>query len=164
MKEDGKISPLINKDDRFESFVILIDSVHKCISKIKHELSTMTSVKSVHTLWLYELLKHKEGLTPTALADKSNIDRSLVSREIRELVKGGYIVTEPCEGKRGYNSRITLTERGEEAAKKIAESALEIQNSVSREIDVDSLSVFYETLESLCVNLEKYNESKEDGK
>ena len=123
----------------------------------------MTSVKSVHTLWLYELLKHKEGLTPTALAEKSNIDRSLVSREIRALVKGGYIVTEPCEGKRGYNSRITLSERGEEAAKKIAEAALEIQNAVSSEIDVDSLAVFYETLERLCVNLEKYNESKEDG-
>ena len=163
MKEDGKISPLISKDDRFESFVILIDSVHKCISKIKHELSAMTSVKSVHTLWLYELLKHKEGLTPTALAEKSNIDRSLVSREIRALVKGGYIVTEPCEGKRGYNSRITLSERGEAAAKKIAEAALEIQNAVSGEIDVDSLAVFYETLERLCVNLEKYNESKEAG-
>ena len=53
LKEDGKISPLIKKDDRFESFVILIDSVHKCISKIKHELSALPAVKSVHTLWLY---------------------------------------------------------------------------------------------------------------
>lgn len=163
LKEDGKISPLIKKDDRFESFVILIDSVHKCISKIKHELSALPAVKSVHTLWLYELLKHREGLTPTELADKSNIDRSLVSREIRALLKCGYIVTEPVEGKRGYNSRITLSPSGEAAAKKIAETALEIQNEVSYDIDVESLAVFYETLERLCNNLEKYNKSKEAG-
>ena len=163
LKEDGKISPLIKKDDRFESFVILIDSVHKCISKIKHELSALPSVKSVHTLWLYELLKHKDGLTPTELAEKSNIDRSLVSREIRALQKGGYIITKPVEGKRGYNSRITLSEKGEEAAKKIAETALEIQNEVSYDIDVESLAVFYETLERLCSNLENYNKTKEAG-
>ena len=160
-KEDGKISQLINKNDRFESFVILIDSVHKCITKIKQELSGLSSVKGVHTLWLYELLKHREGLTPSELAEKSNIDRSLVSREIRVLAKGGYIVTEPCEGKRGYNSRITLSERGEAAAKRIAETALEIQNEISYDIDVESLGVFYETLERLCNNLEKYNEKKE---
>lgn len=154
---------MIKKDDRFESFVILIDSVHKCISKIKHELGALPSIKSVHTLWLYELLKHSEGLTPSELAEKSNIDRSLVSREIRALHKGGYIVTEPCEGKRGYNSRIMLSERGEAAARKIAETALEIQNEVSYDIDVEALSVFYETLERLCNNLEKYNKSKEDG-
>lgn len=137
--------------------------MHKCISKIKHELSALPSVKSVHTLWLYELFKHKGGLTPSELAEKSNIDRSLVSREIRALEKGGYIITEPCEGKRGYNSRITLSALGEEAARKIAATAREIQNEVSYDIDVESLGVFYETLERLCNNLEKYNKSKEAG-
>lgn len=137
--------------------------MHKCISKIKAELGDLPSVKSVHTLWLYELLKHRKGLTPSELAEKSNIDRSLVSREIRALAKGGYINTEPCEGKRGYNSRITLSEKGEAAAEKIAKTALEIQNQVSNDIDIESLSVFYDTLERLCDNLEKYNQSKEDG-
>ena len=163
VKEDGTISPLIKKQDRFESFVILIDSVHKCISKVKHEMSGLSSIKSVHTLWLYELLKHKEGLTSTELAEKSNIDRSLVSREIRTLVKGGYIVTEPCEGKRGYNARITLTEKGESAACEIADMALRIQKEVSDDIDVEALTVFYETLERISCNLERYNKNKETG-
>lgn len=156
-KEDKKISPLIEKKDRFETFVILIDSVHKCISKIKQELSTWASVKSVHTLWLYELYKHKGGLTSSELAEKSNIDRSLVSREIRELARGGYIVIEPCEGKRGYNSRITLSETGTQVAKKIADTALEIQQAVGEGIDYNTLALFYETLERLCKNLESYN-------
>ena len=97
------------------------------------------------------------GLTASELAEKSNIDRSLVSREISELERGGYIITSPCEGKRGYNSRIALTEKGRQLAKKIADTALEIQQAVSEDIDYDTLSLFYETLERLCQNLEGYN-------
>ena len=156
-KEDGTISPIVESKDRFETFVILIDSVHKCISKIKQELSSCTSVKSVHTLWLYELYKHDGGLTASELAEKSNIDRSLVSREIRELTHEGYINIEPCAGKRGYNSRITLSDKGIEIARKIADTAYEIQNVVSDGIDYDTLSLFYSTLEKLCINLEDYN-------
>lgn len=111
----------------------------------------------MHTLWLYELYKHEGGLTPSELAEKSNIDRSLVSREIRELARDGYIISQSCGSKRGYNSRITLSEKGLEIAKKIAETALEIQNVVSDGIDRETLSLFYNTLDRLCENLEKYN-------
>ena len=154
-KEDKTITPILEKPDRFETFVILIDSVHKCISKIKQEISPAPSIKSVHTLWLYELLKYDGGLTSSELAEKSNIDRSLVSREIRALVRGGYIENTPVAEKRGYNSRITLTEKGKKIAEKIAEEALEIQNQVSADIDIDSLFAFYATLEKLSQNLAK---------
>ena len=97
------------KTDRFESFVLLIDAIHKCINKVKQEIILDSSVKSVHTLWLYKLLQSPKGLTATELAAKSGIDRSLVSREIRQLIKSGYIDTENSEGKRGYNSVINLT-------------------------------------------------------
>ena len=116
----------------------------------------------MHTLWLYELYKHNEGLTSSELAEKSNIDRSLVSREIRELTREGYINIEPCAGKRGYNSRITLSGKGVEIAKKIADAAYEIQSVVSDGIDYDTLSLFYSTLEKLCCNLEEYNGREND--
>ena len=107
----------------------------------------------MHTLWLYELLKHKDGLTPTEIAEKSNIDRSLVSRELSALTRGGYITTEPQAGKRGYNARIKLTEKGLTTAEKIAEAALEIQMSVSDGIEPSELISFYGTLEKLSYNL-----------
>lgn len=160
-KEDRTITPITEKPDRFETFIILIDSAHKCISKIKQDLCVDPSIKSVHTLWLYELLKYQGGLTSSELAEKSNIDRSLVSREIRALARGGYITIEPAEGKRGYNTRIRLTEKGLETAEKIAAAALEVQRTVGEEFKQDEIFSFYATLEKLCKNLVKFTDGAE---
>ena len=145
----------INKVDRFESFILLIDAIHKSINKLKTDITPQSSIKSVHTMWLYELLRNPEGLTSTEIAAKTMIDRSLVSREITALMKEGFVKSDGCEGKRNYNSVITLTERGKEIAEIIAESALKIQNEVSRDVDKDELSVFYSVLERLYSNIKE---------
>ena len=143
--------------ERFETFILLIDSIHKSINRVKLDVVQDSSVKSVHTLWLYELLKHPEGLTATEIASKSKIDRSLVSREMRALLKGGYISSADSSGKRGYNERLILTENGMRLAEGIAESALLVQQSVSRDISVEELSVFYSVLERISANLTEVN-------
>ena len=145
----------INKVDRFESFILLIDAIHKSINKLKTDITPQSSIKSVHTMWLYELLRNPEGLTSTEIAAKTMIDRSLVSREITALMKEGFVKSDGCEGKRNYNSVITLTEKGKEIAEIIAESALKIQNEVSRDVDKDELSVFYSVLERLYSNIKE---------
>ena len=145
--------------ERFETFILLIDSIHKSINRVKLDVVQDSSVKSVHTLWLYELLKHPEGLTATEIASKSKIDRSLVSRELRALLKGGYISRADSSGKRGYNERLILTENGMRLAECIAESALLVQQSVSRDISVEELSVFYSVLERISANLTEVNKN-----
>ena len=145
--------------ERFETFILLIDSIHKSINRVKLDVVQDFSVKSVHTLWLYELLKHPEGLTATEIASKSKIDRSLVSREMRALLKGGYISSADSSGKRGYNERLILTENGMRLAEGIAESALLVQQSVSRDISVEELSVFYSVLERISANLTEVNKN-----
>lgn len=145
--------------ERFETFILLIDSIHKSINRVKLDVVQDSSVKSVHTLWLYELLKHPEGLTATEIASKSKIDRSLVSREMRALLKGGYISSADSSGKRGYNERLILTENGMRLAEGIAESALLVQQSVSRDISVEELSVFYSVLERISANLTEVNKN-----
>lgn len=153
-KEDGKIATIFERPDRFEAFAILIDTAHKCISKIKQELCDGdATMKSVHTLWLYELYKHKGGLTASELAEKSNIDRSLISREIRALVRSGYVTAEPAVGKRSYNSLITLTEKGTATAVRIAAAAHEFQLAGGKGIDDAALASFYDTLNKICDNL-----------
>ena len=91
---------------RFEKLALLIDGIHKSIHKIKIEAAPALGVKAVHVFWVYELLIHPEGLTSAELASKSMIDRSLVSREIEALKKGGYITSEPGTGKRNYKRGI----------------------------------------------------------
>lgn len=150
----------INKVDRFESFILLIDAIHKCINKIKTDITPEREIKSVHTMWLYELLRNDEGLTATEIAGKTMIDRSLVSREISTLIREGYVKSDYSEGKRNYNSVITLTEKGKELAKEIADSALKIQNAVSRDVTSDELMTFYSVLERLYNNIEEISNKK----
>lgn len=150
----------INNVDRFESFILLIDAIHKSINKIKMDIAPGCAIKSVHTMWLYELLRNSQGLTASEIAGKTMIDRSLVSREIMALMRGGYVMSASCEGKRSYNSVITLTEKGKELAEQIAQTALKIQNEVSFDIDKDELSVFYSVLYRLYTNIETISNKK----
>lgn len=159
-KEDEAIKDFFDGSERFESFVLLVDSAHKHISKIKQMISADSSIKSVHTLWLYILSKYNDGLTPTELAEKTNIDRSLVSREIRELVSEGYVDHSYPKGKRGYNTKITLTDKGRDLARQIAASALAVQSAVSQSISAEELKVFYTTLYKICKNLEGITEGQ----
>lgn len=143
----------INDVDRFETFILLIDAIHKSINKIKTDIAPESSVKSVHTMWLYELLINPGGLTATEIANKTKIDKSLVSREITALMREGYVECSHPHGKRSYNSVIALTDKGRELALHIAESALSIQNLVSYNVEKDELSVFYSVLERIYNNI-----------
>lgn len=143
------------EDIRFEKFALLIDGVQKLIQKFKNNIAPMLGIKSVHVLWIYELYIHPDGLTSAELSVRSNIDPSLISRELTALKKQGYITKEITPGKRNYNSRITLTNEGEALAKKIYAKALEVQGRVGDGVGTDDLAVFYSVLERLHTNLEK---------
>ncbi len=140
---------------RFEKFTLLIDGIHKCINKIKIDVAPHLGVKSVHIFWVYELLLHPDGLTAAEIAAVSMIDRSLVSREIETLKKGGYVETRSNGKKRGYNSRITLTERGKALAESIKETAASVQSEVNIGITEGELVSFYSTLEKLYEKFSK---------
>ncbi len=138
--------------ERFGKFTLLIDGIHKNVSKIKTYTAPELGVKSVHVFWLYTLSRHPEGLTSAELASQSDVDRSLVSREIVALRKGGYIVSLGGDGGRSYNSRHKLTERGFELADRIIEKVLTVQKEVGVGISEEELNAFYSTLEKLHGN------------
>ena len=128
---------------RFEKFALLIDGVQKSIQKFKMTIAPTHGVKGVHVLWLYELFIHPDGLTSAELAVKSNIDPSLISRELAALKRKGYITREATPSKRNYNSRITLTGEGKLLGKKIQALALDVQQEVGRGVSIEELAVFY---------------------
>jgi DNA-binding MarR family transcriptional regulator len=149
------------KTIRFEKFTLLIDGIHKCINKIKFDTAPFLGVKSVHVFWLYELAMHPEGLTAAEIAAVSMIDRSLVSREIAALKRGGYVECEETGSKRNYNARITLTEDGKQLAEKITREAIEVQSKVDAGITDEELESFYLTLEKLYKNFASISSHKE---
>ncbi len=140
---------------RFHQFVRLIEHVHKSVNKIKLSIAPTLGVKSVHIFWLYELLEHPEGLTATALANRSGIDRSLISREVDELCQGDYVEVLGGGGvkRKNYNSRIRLTERGRTLALTITQYAMAAQTAADDGISEGELQSFYRTLNKLAGNL-----------
>ncbi len=142
--------------ERFGKFTLLIDGIYKSIHKIKLDTAPDLGIKSVHVFWVYCLRTHPEGLTATELAALSEIDRSLVSREVAKLCAGGYITYIGGGGKsRNYNSRLTLTEKGMELAEYIRKKALEIQAQADEGISEEELEMFYSVLEKLHANFAK---------
>ena len=139
---------------RFNRYVLLIDGIQKCIHKIRVEKAPDLGVKSVHVFWIHNLLEHPEGLTATELASKSMVDRSLISREIADLHRRGYVTLgEGSGGKRkNYNARIRLTEQGIALARRINEVAMAVQEQIDVGISEEELISFYATLEKMHRN------------
>lgn len=138
---------------RFKKFILLIDGIHKSIGKIRVDIAPSLGVKSVHVFWIYDLLMHPEGLTSAEIAAVSMVDRSLVSREIATLRKGGYITSDSEGPRQGYNSRIRLTEKGEELARRIIAEATKVQDMADAGVTEEELVTLYNTLEKLNSNL-----------
>ena len=141
------------ESERFRRFILLVDGIHKSVQKIKFNKAPDFGVKGVHTLWVYELLLHPEGITASELAAQSMIDRSLISRELEPLKELGYIETDGDPSKRNYNAKIKLTEKGKEVADNIGKVALEVQTLADKGISEEELDSFYKTLEKLSKNL-----------
>ena len=141
--------------ERFYLFVLRINSISKYINKLKFDFAPQLGVKNVHIFWLYELYVHPEGLTASELATRAMISRSLISREIENLLENGYIQLQKNSTRKriNYNANITLTEKGMELAKNISKKGMEVQSRVNQGISKEDLIIFYSTLEKLQNNL-----------
>ncbi len=138
---------------RFEKFTLLIDGIHKSISKLKNKRVPTLGIKSVHVLWLYQLMHHPEGLTAAQIAAAGMVDRSLVSREIESLMSRGYIT-------RMKSRRYTLTESGAALALTIRDMVKGVQNDADEGISEEELFLFYSVLERLHANFTRMTENK----
>ena len=142
------------EDVRFKRFTLLIDGIHKSVHNLKVTIAPDLGVKGVHVFWIYELLKSPEGLTAAELASRSNINRSLVSREIEALVNDGYVVS-VRESETRYNEKLRLTEKGVTLAEKIGEEVAGIQQAADEGVTEEELVSFYRTLEKLNNNFKE---------
>lgn len=137
------------EQERFTRFKNNIDSIHKSLQKLRVDLGSAEGVKGVHVFWLHDMLSHPEGQSAAEIAVNNGIDKSLVSREISELRKEGYIYSEGVTLKRGYNKKYKLTEKGIAAARKLGAAARTIQDKASAGVSKEHLEIFYDSLEKI---------------
>ena len=151
------------KEERFEQFATLISGIYRDIQKLKTKWTEPLGMKSVHIFWVYLLRNHPEGLSASELSRHSQSNRSLVSREIQELINLGYVYAEETPKQRRYGQKLRLTESGLAVAQQISDASLEIQNVVNAGIPEDDLITLYRTLKILMQNFHTLtDESLED--
>ena len=144
--------------ERFEQFNSLISGIYRDIQKLKAKWTEPLGMKSVHIFWVYLLKNHPEGLTATELSQYSQSNRSLVSREIQDLIDLGYVYTEQSGFHRKYGRKLRLTATGIEAANRISDATIQIQNQVNSGIPESDLIVMYRTLGILLENFHRLTE------
>ena len=73
------------QEERFEVFFQNISGLYRAVQRLRAQFADAAGVSSVHLFWLYLLREYPEGLAASRLAELSNIDRSLVSRQLKPL-------------------------------------------------------------------------------
>jgi DNA-binding MarR family transcriptional regulator len=148
--------------ERFEQFSSLISGIYRDIQKLKAKWTEPLGLKAVHIFWVYLLKNHPEGLTASELSRHSQSNRSLVSREIQELIDMGYVQAGKPSGQRRYGQKLTLTTSGSEIAETISQASVEIQNKVNAGIPEEDLIVLYRTLGILMENFHRLTEQSSE--
>lgn len=140
-------------ETRFEMFTILIAKASRCIYKIKTGAMAEYNLKSSHVSCLYYL--HKVSpLTAKELCDMCGEDKANISRAIKYLESEGYIYC-PTSAHKRYQSALLLTEKGELVGKELTEKIDKVLYEVSEGLSEENRRIFYQSLTTICENLEK---------
>lgn len=149
---------------RFENFLSLIIEINRDIQRIKDAEMGKFGLKASHTMCLYYLSQHPEGLTATKLTELCIIDKAAISRTLRQLSDKELIYCDqpagPGGGKRTYRSLYYLTDKGAELAKATVNAINEAMSRVGLDMSAENREFLYTSLEEIRDNLSKYLESE----
>ena len=148
--------------DRFETFTVLIAKISRNIRKIKNQEMADYDLRSSHISGLYYLYS-SEGLTATDLCERCEEDKATISRSLEYLENNGYLIRESEFAKR-YKGPLTLTEKGKEVGKKIADKINMALDEVSIGLTEEERIVFYRSLNIISDRLEAISNRLDEKK
>ena len=138
--------------ERFETFTVLINRISRNIRKIKNQEMAEYNLRSAHVSCLYYLYTNK-GATATDLCERCEEDKATVSRALDYLERNGFLVR-PSKSAKHYKSPLVLTDRGNEAGKKIADKIDGVLDAVSEGLTEEERVAFYRSLSIISESLE----------
>ena len=138
--------------ERFETFTVLINKISRNIRKIKNQEMAEYNLRSAHVSCLYYLYTNK-GATATDLCERCEEDKATISRAVDYLESNGFLTCESKNAKR-YKSPLILTEKGNEAGKKIADKISGVLDAISDGITDEERVEFYRSLSIISESLE----------
>ena len=141
-------------DHRFETFSLSILELNRYLQKIKELEMKQFGLKASHTMCLYYLGQHPEGLTATQLTELCKEDKAAVSRCLSLLSDRQLVVCEqPADHKRSYRSRYMLTVQGRSVVSGIQTRIKEALSYGGRGLTEERRRDFYGTLAIISENL-----------
>ena len=145
--------------ERFETFTVLINRISRNIRKIKNQEMAEYNLRSAHVSCLYYLYVHN-GATATDLCERCEEDKATISRALDYLETNGFLTCESKSAKR-YKSPLILTDKGNEAGKKIADKISGVLDAVSDCLTEEERIAFYHSLTIISESLELLTKNKE---
>ena len=146
--------------ERFETVTVLINRISRDIRRIKNQEMAAYHLRSVHVSCLYYIYS-LNGVTSAELCEHCEEDKATISRALEYLESNGFIVRNSGWAKR-YRSPLLLTEKGQEAGKRIAEKISAVLDTVSRTLTEDERATFYRTLSAISRSLEAIAQNSEE--
>jgi len=140
--------------NRFETFIGLVSQIYKSIQKIKGIEMMEQGLRANHTMCLYNLSQHPEGLTAAELSVLCDEDKAAISRTLAELAERGYVSCEMPVGRKKYRTKLFLTEKGDGAARFIAEKAESILEKGGEGLTPEQRESLYASLALISANLQ----------
>ena len=141
--------------DRFETFTVLIAKISRNIRKIKNQEMASYNLRSSHISCLYYLYCSK-SLTATDLCERCEEDKATISRSLGYLENNGYITCE-CKSAKRYKSLLSLTEKGKEVGKKIADKIDSVFGEISKGLTEEERVSLYRSLSIISGRLEAFS-------
>ncbi|MCM1125714.1 MAG: MarR family transcriptional regulator [Lachnospiraceae bacterium] len=148
--------------NRFESFAGSILELNRCLQKIKDMEMKKFGLRGTHTMCLYYLGQHQEGLTAARLTKLCREDKSAVSRSLSQLIQKELVCCKLPEDKRSYRTLHYLTDKGRILVSKMNERIEHALMTGGRGLSEQERSGFYDTMDRILDNLSQYLQGKEE--
>ena len=147
--------------NRFGAFVSGITACYKYIQRIKSMEMTELGLKGTHAMCLFQLHRHREGLTAAQLCQLCGEDKGAISRTLSELELKGYLHTQVSAGKK-YRAMLYLTAVGEAVAEHIDGLIEEWVSAGGEGLTNEEREEFYRVLEQIALNLKRRYENNQE--
>lgn len=145
-------------ENRFEKFCAAVLELSRCLQRIKDQEMRRFGLRSSHTMCVFYLGRHPEGLTVTQLSSLCREDKGAVSRCLSELVRRELACCDAPQNRRVYRNPFRLTEKGRRLAKQMDELVAEALRQGGKGLTEEQRETFYETAQVILKNLEAYQD------
>lgn len=150
--------------ERFEQFTGDITLAYKYILKLKTHCMKTFDLRASNVMCLFYIGKHEDGLNATELCEYCKEDKAGISKSLTVLKEKNLIFEDNDGGIKKYRIRYKLTNKGEEVYKEVLTFITKAVELGGEGLSIEERLNFYNTLNKIVVNLEKFYGKLEEKK